>query len=61
MRTMALPVVCWVWPMHHTTVDGLFLAMVSAISFTWSSGTPLTSSTLSAVHFIASSRILSMP
>ena len=29
-RTMALPMVCWVWPMHHTSVDGRFLAIISA-------------------------------
>ena len=29
-RTMALPVVCCVWPMHQTMVLGRFFAMVSA-------------------------------
>ena len=29
-RTMALPVVCWVCPMHQMIVEGRFLAMVSA-------------------------------
>jgi hypothetical protein len=27
---MALPIVCCVWPMHHTTVLGRFFAMISA-------------------------------
>ena len=29
-RTIALPMVCCVWPMHHTTVDGRFFAIISA-------------------------------
>ena len=29
-RTMALPIVCCVWPMHHTSVDGRFFAIISA-------------------------------
>ena len=58
---MALPVVCWVCPMHQTIVLGRFLAIVSAASSTWSSGTPQASVTLSGVHFMASSLTLSMP
>ncbi|MNK89280.1 hypothetical protein D3C87_1092850 [compost metagenome] len=59
---MALPMVCWVWPMHQTSVDGRFFAMVSATSFTWASGTPQTSSTLSGVHLASTSALtLSMP
>ena len=61
-RTIALPIVCWVWPMHHTMVDGLFLAIISAIFAICASGTPQTSSTLSGVHFaMTSSLTLSMP
>ena len=29
---MALPIECWVWPMHHTSVPGRFSCMVLA---TW--------------------------
>jgi hypothetical protein len=61
-RTIALPMVCWVWPMHQTMVDGRFLAIISAIFNTVASGTPQTSSTLSGVHLaITSSLTLSMP
>ena len=61
-RTTALPVVCCVWPMHHTTVDGRFFAIISATLQTCASGTPQTSSTLSGVHLaITSSLTLSMP
>ena len=59
---MALPMECWVWPMHHTSVEGRFLAIISAAWASTASGTPLASSTLSGVHLaITSSRILSMP
>jgi hypothetical protein len=61
-RTIALPVVCWVWPMHQTMVDGRFFAIISAILATCASGTPQASSTLSGVHLaITSSRTFSMP
>ncbi|MDI3515415.1 MAG: hypothetical protein PWP40_2644 [Rhodocyclaceae bacterium] len=61
-RTIALPIECWVWPMHQTMVLGRFSAMVRAASSIWSSGTPQASSTLSGVHLAStSSRILSMP
>ena len=29
-RTIALPIECCVWPMHQTSVDGRFLAIISA-------------------------------
>ena len=61
-RTIALPIVCCVWPMHQTSVDGRFFAIISATLDTCASGTPQASSTLSGVHFaITSSRTLSMP
>ena len=61
-RTIALPVVCWVWPMHQTTVLGRFSAIILATLKTVASSTPHTSSTLSGVHFvITSSLTLSMP
>ena len=60
-RTMALPLVCWVWPIAHTIVLGRFLAIASATASTCSSGMPVTSFTTSGVHFMTSSRTLSMP
>ena len=61
-RTIALPVVCCVCPMHQTTVDGRFFAIISATLKTCASGTPQTSCTLSGVHLvITSSLTLSMP
>ena len=29
-RTIALPIVCWVWPMHQTIVLGRFSAIILA-------------------------------
>ena len=61
-RTKALPVVCCVWPMHQTIVDGRFFAISSATWSTSASGTPVTSSTLSGVHLVMTSSLtLSMP
>ena len=61
-RTIALPMVCWVWPMHQTIVLGRFSAIVLATWSTVASSTPQTSCTLSGVHLaITSSRTLSMP
>ena len=60
-RTMALPMVCWVWPMHQTMVDGRFLAKVSVTRLSCSGETPVTFSTSSGVHCLTSSRIFSMP
>ena len=48
--------------MHQTMVEGLFFAMVSAAMYTSASGTPVTSVTLSGVHFASTSALtLSMP
>ena len=61
-RTIALPIVCCVWPMHQTMVDGRFFAIISATLAICASGTPQASSTLSGVHLAStSSRTLSMP
>ncbi len=61
-RTIALPIVCWVWPMHQTRVEGRFFAIISATFAICASETPHASSTLSGVHLlITSSRTLSMP
>ena len=61
-RTIALPIVCCVWPMHQTTVLGRFSAIILATLNTVASSTPQTSSTLSGVHLvITSSLTLSMP
>ena len=61
-RTIALPIVCCVCPMHQTIVDGRFLAIISATLAIWASDTPQTSVTLSGVHLaIMSSLTLSMP
>ena len=61
-RTIALPIVCCVWPMHQTTVDGRFFAIISATLATCASGTPQASSTLSGVHLARiSSFTFSMP
>ena len=61
-RTTALPVVCWVWPMHHTMVLGRFSDMILATLKVVASSTPQASCTLSGVHLaITSSLTLSMP
>ena len=61
-RTIALPIVCWVWPMHQTSVLGRFSAIVLAALKTVASSTPQASCTLSGVHLArTSSRTLSMP
>ena len=61
-RTIALPVVCCVWPMHQTTVLGRFSAIILATLKTVASSTPQTSSTLSGVHFAMTSALtLSIP
>ena len=58
-RTIALPIECWVWPMHHTMVEGRFLAIISATLATCASGTPQASSTLSGVHLAMTSFLTS--
>ena len=62
-RTIALPIVCWVWPMHQTTVPGRFsLSSVATLQHLRLGLTPQASSTLSGVHLaITSARTLSMP
>ena len=60
-RTLALPTVCWVWPMHHTTVEGRFIASVWATLNTCSSGMPVTSCTRSGVQVMISSLTFSRP
>ena len=59
---MALPMVCCVWPMHHTMVPGRLSASILATLNICSSLTPQASSTLSGVHLaMTSSRTFSMP
>ena len=61
-RTIALPIVCWVWPMHQTMVPGRFSLSIVATFRTCASFTPQASSTLSGVHLaITSARTSSMP
>ena len=44
-RTLAVPTVCWVAPMHQISVEGFCFANVSATRFICASGTPVTRST----------------
>ncbi|OQB99499.1 MAG: hypothetical protein BWX79_03118 [Alphaproteobacteria bacterium ADurb.Bin100] len=61
-RTIALPVVCCVWPMHQTMVPGLFSCSIVATFSICASLTPQASSTLSGVHLaITSAFTASMP
>ena len=60
-RTLAVPTVCWVWPMHQISVDGFCLANISATRFSCSPGTPVMSSTVLGSYFFTSARISSMP
>ncbi len=60
-RVLLLPIVDWVRPMHHITVDGRFSAIVRATRSTWLAATPVTRSVSSGVHFATSARIWSMP
>ena len=60
-RTIALPLVCWVWPIAQTIVLGRFFAITSATVRTCSSGMPVTLCTTSGVHFATSFRTSSMP
>ena len=50
-RTLAVPTVCWVWPMHQIKVAGFCVANNCATRLSCSPGTPLTRSTSSGVHF----------
>ena len=60
-RTLAVPTVCWVAPMHQISVDGFSLANISATRLSCAPGTPVTRSTSSGVHFSTSLRTSSMP
>ena len=60
-RTLALPTVCCVMPMHQTTVLGRFFASVSATRRTSAGLTPVTSSTRCGVHCATSLRTSSIP
>ena len=46
-RTLAVPTVCWVWPMHQISVAGFCVANISATRRSWSPGTPVMRSTSS--------------
>ncbi|CFO67229.1 Uncharacterised protein [Bordetella pertussis] len=56
---MALPMECWVWPMHHTSVPGRFSCMVLATEYIVASSTPQASSTLSGDHLARMSALTS--
>ena len=61
-RTMALPLVCCVWPIAQMMKPGRFSARIFATSYISASGTPVTSSTACGVYLaITSSLTLSMP
>ncbi len=60
-RTLAVPTVCCVWPMHQIKVDGFCVANICATRFNCSPGTPETRSTSSGVHFSISLRASSKP
>ncbi|GJE33304.1 hypothetical protein LDDCCGHA_3504 [Methylobacterium oxalidis] len=59
-RTLAVPTVCWVAPMHQISVEGFSLAKISATRLSCSPGTPVTRSTSSGVHLATSLRTSSM-
>ncbi len=59
-RTLAVPTVCWVAPMHQIRVAGFSLAKSSATRFSCSPGTPDTRSTSSGVHLATSLRTSSI-
>ena len=52
---MALPMVCWVCPMHQTMVPGRLSANILATLNICSSVTPQASCTLSGVHLAITS------
>ena len=60
-RTLAVPTVCWVWPMHQISVAGFSFANFSATRFSCSPGTPVIRSTSSGGYFSTSLRTWSMP
>ena len=54
-RTIALALLCCVWPIAQMMKPGRFSASVLATANTSASGTPVTSVTLSGVHFAITS------
>ena len=60
-RTLAVPTVCWVAPMHQISVAGFSVANARAMRSIWAGGTPVTRSVSSGVHFSTSLRMSSMP
>ena len=60
-RTLAVPTVCWVAPMHQISVAGFSVANILATRSSCSPGTPETRSTSSGVHFSISFSASSMP
>ena len=60
-RTLAVPTVCWVWPMHQISVEGFSVANILATRSSCAPGTPETRSTSSGVHFSISLRVSSKP
>ncbi len=60
-RTLAVPTVCWVAPMHQISVAGFSVANILATRSSCAPGTPETRSTSSGVHFSTSLRTSSMP
>ena len=60
-RTLAVPTVCWVAPMHQISVAGFSVANILATRLSCSPGTPDTRSTSSGVHLATSLRMSSMP
>ena len=61
VRTLAVPTVCWVWPMHQISVAGFWVANISATRLSCSPGTPLTRSTSAGSHFSISFLASSKP
>ena len=60
-RTLAVPTVCCVAPMHQIRVEGFSLANSLGDALQLLAGTPVTRSTSSGVHFATSLRTSSMP
>jgi len=60
-RTLAVPTENCVCPIAQIKVEGFCLAKVSATRLSCASGTPVTRSTSSGVHFSTSLRTSSMP
>ena len=60
-RTLAVPTVCWVAPMHQISVEGFSVANILATRSSCAPGTPEMRSTSSGVYFSTSLRMSSMP